>query len=357
MMMKKDVIINVASLLCGVVAAIVTAALGLGYWALIINMIVTNLVSTILLWLMTGWLPSLPSRRYDVSRFLRFGGVLTVGRIVNYLVRRVDDILLGAVSGPASLAYYQKAYKLLLIPLSQVNIPATSVAIPAFSRLQDRPQVYRKYYIKGMRIITALTMPIVIFCLVNTDTIIHILLGQNWTEVVPIFRALGPAAFLGTMNIAAGWVLVPLGLGKRRLKISVYGAVLVLAAFIIGVNWGALGLAIAFSIAEVVKRGPQLHYAFKGTPISLRDLGHAIYMPCISSLLSGIACMMIRNTVAYDIPRYSELALQVLLYAILYIIIWIALPRGRSQFMDIIRSIVVSIRAISHKSNLKSIDP
>ena len=321
--------IEVGSMAVGVAVAITAAWLGAGYWALVLNMAVNRTVNTAAKWIACGWRPGWPVRGSGVRELVAFGGNLTAGRVVNYAVRNVDDILLGAVWGPAALGFYRKAYALLKQPIRQINGPISAVAVPALSRLQDSPERYRSYYVQGIRFMTSLGMPLVVFCFVQADDIVGLVLGSKWTEVVPIFRALGPAAFIGTINVAGGWVFLPLGLGKRRLRCALYGGLFAIAGFIVGVRWGAVGMAIAFTVTECVKKWPQLWYAYRGTPIRFRDLGRAVLHPALGALLAGAGTWALRPVFAVY-GHFLNLVIQSLAFAVLYAGVWLATPGGRA---------------------------
>ena len=120
--------------------------------------------------------------------------------------------------GAGTLGPYAKAYQLLLLPIQQINTPLTSVAIPALSRLQDQPERYRKFYKHAMLPVVAAGMLIIVFIFVAADDAVLLILGSQWTDVAPLFRALAPAAMIGTFNVATGWVYISLGQAGRQTR-------------------------------------------------------------------------------------------------------------------------------------------
>ena len=227
----------------------------------------------------------------------RFGGHLSGFNAMNYIVRNLDNVLIGKFVGAAALGIYSRAYQLLLLPLSQINGPISNVAVPALSRLQNDPQRYRAYHRKMVMLVCALSMPVVAFLFVSADHAVRLMLGPKWMEAVSIFRLLGPAAFIGTFNVASGWVFVSLGQTDRQFKMGIVVAALTVAAFFAGIPWGARGVAAAFSISVCVLRWPTLVYCFKATPLRMGDLGRAIWLPTLTSIGAGAALLAMRWTV------------------------------------------------------------
>ena len=56
------------------------------------------------------------------------------------------------------------------------------VAFPALSQLQDDPNRFKRYFLKGYSLVLALTVPITIVCALFADDLIFVLLGPKWTE-------------------------------------------------------------------------------------------------------------------------------------------------------------------------------
>ena len=111
------------------------------------------------------------------------------------------------------------------MPIMQIQEPISSLVVPALSRLQDDPQRYRSYFLKATKAVVFVGMPLVAFTAIASREILLILLGERWLGSVPIFQALIPAAFVGTMDMITGWSsfrAVPNGLdaetGGRQLS-------------------------------------------------------------------------------------------------------------------------------------------
>jgi O-antigen/teichoic acid export membrane protein len=267
---------------------------------------------------------------------LSFGAHLTGFNIVNYVHRNLDKMLIGRSFGAASLGIYAKAYQLLLLPIHQVNNPITSVAVPALSRLQDDPERYRRFYRRGVFLTVTVSMPAVAFLCVAAEQAVLTLLGDQWLGCVPIFRALAPAAFIGSFNVATGWVYISLGRTKRQFAWGIFSSIIIAAAFFIGLRWGPLGVAAAYSVAVVATRLPGILYCFAISPLSLADLGAAIWRATLTSLLAGAALLGVDNAVAYNLPAVASLMINLGVFGLAYIVIWVALPGGRKALADIV---------------------
>ena len=268
---------------------------------------------------------------------LVFGGYLTATNLLNYLARNLDNILIGWRWGAGALGVYAKAYQLLLLPIRQINGPLTVVAIPALSRLQDQPDLYRLYYQKAIQLLVTIGMPLVVFTFVAADKLILLILGDQWMEAVPIFRMLGPAAVIGTFNVATGWVYISLGQTHRQFRWAVLATTVTIMGFLIGLHWGAIGVAASFSITSLITRYPGIVYGFRRSPLHVRNLLDVLWRPALASAAAGAVIFIGAGLVTLRRHIVWDLLLGLILYTVAYIFTWSVLPNGRRRLWDIVR--------------------
>lgn len=73
---------------------------------------------------------------------MHYGANLTGFNIINYWARQADDLLIGKVMGLASLGIYNRAYTLMLLPLTQVTSLLSRVMFPALSQSSMTKEKY-----------------------------------------------------------------------------------------------------------------------------------------------------------------------------------------------------------------------
>jgi PST family polysaccharide transporter len=301
-----EVVALATSILAAIALAIVLPA-KLGYWALIGRQVVMAAVTAAGVWLLCNWRPGPPARHSGAKSMLVFGGYLTGFSVVNYAARNVDNVLIGRRWHERQLGLYSKAYQLLLLPIQQINAPIASVAIPTLSRLQQEPDRYRRYYCNAMNLLAYAGTPISVAMLTLADEVIAILLGPQWEGAGRIFRVLAIAAIGQPIGKANGWVYISLGRTRRMFYWGLISVPLFVAAFVIGLPYGAIGVATGYAICELSLRVPGWLFALRGTPISLRDLWSAIRRPITLSLIM-LAAMQVARRAAAGSPLWPRFA-------------------------------------------------
>ena len=281
--------IGMASGVAGTAAGMTLAFTGWGVWSLVVMGLVGSAVGLVLTWAAAAWLPGRPVRRSGVRGMLKFGGTLAGFDFVNYFSRRGDDFLIGWWHGAGPLGLYTRAYSLLLLPVQQINGPASSVVVSTLSRLQHDPAEYRAFFRTALSLTAAAGGLLIAIAFVAADEVVSVLLGPGWGEAVPVFRLLAPAALMATTNAATGWVCVSLGRGGRQLRWGVFASGALVAAIAAGVPWGITGVAVAVSASRVLLRVPCLWYCFRETPVRLRDFWSPAGGPMVACIIAAAA--------------------------------------------------------------------
>ncbi len=326
--------INVTALASGIAAAIVSAKLGLGYWSLVIQLVVAISVGGLGVWTTCRWRPGPPIRGAGVRPMLAFGGNLTGFSFINYFARNTDNVLIGWYWGAGPLGFYSKAYQLLLLPIIQINSPMSAVAIPALSRLQGEPERFKRFYHKALGLMIFIGMPVVAFLLVEAREVVLLVLGDKWLPSVAMFRALGAAAFMGTLNVTTGWVYISLGRTDRQLMWGLISVPLTLLGFAIGLPFGAVGVALAFSISQTLLYPIAVLFCYRGTFMRPRELAATIARPAVASLIAAAGLFWIQHHWLRLDAYWQMILVGGGVYVVLYAALWLSMPGGATRIRE-----------------------
>ena len=326
--------IEVLGLGAGFAAAVVAANLGLGYWALVINLALRETLISLLLMVRSGWRPSRPSHLRSVGGMLRFGGYFAGSKFLESSSKNVDAILIGKFWGSQALGLYNVAYRLLLLPIQQINGPVGMVAVPILSRLQNDPERYRRFYRQGMLLLASASTPLVMLTAAAAERMVVVLAGTQWRESTPIFLALAPAAWVGSFNVATLWVFISTGRTGRELAMKCVTIPIIIAGIAIGVQYGPIGAALGYSIGSVLVRPFAVVWCFHGTPLRFRDLVASMGRPTIAGVLASGAAALLSRRIHFEVDSVSGLAIVVWAFGLVYIGAWIGLPGGVRRMQE-----------------------
>ena len=335
--------VNTLSMIVGVVTAILSSWQGLGYWSLVLMFIATVTTNSLCIILVCPWRPGLPDFKSGIGPMLSVGGNLVGFNVLNYFSRNLDNILIGRVWGPQELGLYTKAYQLVLLPIKQINGPATNVAMPVLSRLQDDPEKYKRYYYKAISLIGMISMPIICFLCVAANDVILFVLGEQWLDTIPLFRLLMPAALVGTIDVAVGWAFRSLGKTGARLKLGIISSTIDGIAFILAIRWGAIGVAAVYGLTRPFVMLLNIFYCYRGSFLKISDLLRTLAAPGINSLISAIMLFICLQFIPLTLHIFIRLLIQVFLYFMFYLLMWLVTEVNRNTLREYI-SLLISIK-------------
>ena len=81
--------------------------------------------------------------------------------VINYFSRNLDKLLIGKYMSMNSLGYYEKSYRLMMLPLQNITHVISPVMHPVFSNFQDDPLKLALSYEKVIRILAFIGFPII----------------------------------------------------------------------------------------------------------------------------------------------------------------------------------------------------
>ncbi|CAB1220499.1 lipopolysaccharide biosynthesis protein [Acinetobacter bouvetii] len=325
--LKPKVIADIVGAAITLLTSIGMAYLGYGFWSLAWGTVIGAIATTCLYFRGSSFTPSKPKIVEGTRDLINFGLNVTLFEILNYFHRNLDNILIGRVWGPLILGLYSRAYQLMMLPISSLREPINAIALPVLSRLQDDPDSYKAYYKNIATLLAFLSMPLMAFLVVNAENIIYLALGKGWSGVVPIFVLLGISGFIQAVASLRGLVLLSLGLSKKYVIWGIVNTLCVSVAFILGVKWGAEGIAISYAIVNYAILYPSLWYFFKGTPLSPIDFFIPILVPVVSSIMAALLSFNIMlNFIVNSILLHTIISAFV--FFIILILVIIMLPGG-----------------------------
>ncbi|OPZ97705.1 MAG: Teichuronic acid biosynthesis protein TuaB [Planctomycetes bacterium ADurb.Bin412] len=291
-------VIDISSLLFGVTVAVLAAGYGANYWALVFMQLGSAFGTAVGVWLVCKWRPGWPRRDPAVRSGMHFGFHVIGFNIVNYFSRNFDNILIGRFIGAAVLGLYNRAYSLLLLPTDYIRVPLFMVAMPALSRIQTEPARYRAYCYQLTSLLALISMPLMIFVAVCSDSMTRLLLGEKWAGAAILIQIMALTSFIQTPASIRTLVQVSLGQTGRYFRFGLLHSIFCVLSFLVGLHWGAVGIAASYAMVNYLLLWPTLLYCFHQSPMSVGIFMKAISRPLIASLGMGAVVALLYGSLA-----------------------------------------------------------
>jgi PST family polysaccharide transporter len=285
-------IISLASVATGLVASVIAAMMGAAYWSLTIGYAATVLTTLVGGWMAVGWWPVEKPEFRGLKTYLKFGGAVMSSDVATLVAREADAILIGRFAGAAQLGFYDRGNKLTLIPIQRIHRVLETLMVPILSRIRDEGERYRYAYLRVIRQLMLFATPGVTAVAVTAPVLIPFLIGEQWAPAAPIFTWLALSAWHRPVSLTMNFLFISQGRARDYFVWSVFSAVTSVASFIVGLRWGAVGVAAAFALSDVLVRLPFLWWwVTRVGPIKQINL-YTSALPFAAGSLASLALLL-----------------------------------------------------------------
>ncbi len=162
--------------------AIALAVSGWGVYSLVLNTVLQALF--VLVWNLVAIKIPLGRRSFvkPLRKVMRFSSYQFLSQVLQYFIRNLDNMLIGAVLGSTTLGYYDKAYKLAKYPIEIVPSTIGPVLKSFFSAAEgDVDRIYGLYF-KTEKAMTIVGVFASVFFPLASSELITLFFGGQWAE-------------------------------------------------------------------------------------------------------------------------------------------------------------------------------
>lgn len=172
------------------VIAVVAAYNGAGIYALLINPTITSIALFVInyqqypqsFWTLPSWV--------SIRKIAKFSAFQFLFNLINFFSRNMDKIFIGKTLGIAPLGYYDKSYRLMMMPLDNITNVISPVMFPLLAEYQKEINKLTDAYMKVLKLLASLGFPLSVLLFFNAKELILLIFGMQWESAVEPFRIL-----------------------------------------------------------------------------------------------------------------------------------------------------------------------
>lgn len=348
----NDVLARIVS----VVLSIILAFFGFGYWALVAGIVVIPVCQGAGALILCRWTPGFPRRAKGVGSALRYA-LHTYGNFgVNYFSRNTDNLLVGWRFNAASLGFYKKAYDLFALTTSQFVSSIAIVVVAGLSRAKSNSELYRRYLLGAMAIMAFVGMGMAASLTLVGKDMIFILLGPKWGPTGQIFTFFGPGIGAMILYNTPAWIHLSVGRPDRWFRWSILEFFVTCSLFLVGLRWGPIGIATAWSASFWLLVIPAIWYAGRPISLGIRPILSVIWRYVLAALLAAtLTFFVVRSLPALAgaagvwgaLLRIAFGCASIVCFYLIAVVLLYGGPKPLYSFADLLREMIESGKASS----------
>ena len=318
---RRIAIIDLSANLISSIVSVTLALMGWGYWALVAKPILQVALTASGAWLSCPWLPGRPHLSSETKELVGFGLGVTGFTVMDTLSRSADRIALGYFNGAGSLGYFQNAYLLYMNMLNIVTEPLHNIGVSSLTKLRDNMAELKRSWSAALSSMTFFCAPAFAVLAVTGQDFAVLLLGQKWAPAGPLLCVFAIRGIANCVERTLGWLHVVAGRADRWSRWGVFSAVFHLLALAAGLPFGAMGVAVAYTVAMFCLFVPALVYAGQPIGIGVRDVLAATGPQMISALIAVAFGLAMQQLFLLDLSELARLVVSIPICVATYLMI------------------------------------
>lgn len=207
---------------------------------------------------------------------LSFGLYTSGASLAERALDSLPSLILGRAMTLNDVAFYNRAAMVCTLPNKCVLSGLLPVVFPAMAARVRDGRSLEPAFLRGLSLITVFQWPAFLLLALLAEPAVRIILGEQWTSIVPLVRIMAVASVAGSPNVLFYPTIVAIGAYRKALWsgliILPIGAATTLAASRFGI------VAVAYGFAVIVMAQSLISIAFLQTRLALgwRVLGDAL---------------------------------------------------------------------------------
>lgn len=319
LLFKKLAYISIASYVVSAIIAIVLAYRGLGVWALVAQQVLISVIRSFLLFFFNRFVPSLFFSKTLVLKHWNFGKGLLFSTILKTVYDNMYLQLIGKYCSIINAGYYNQAKKIKDIPTNLFSNVFETALFPIFSKYSDESLMISKAS-KVTSFFAMVICPIFVLCVLLSDEIVLLLLGNRWLSCSWIFSCMSIGAVFFIFEAINRSILKASGYSNLIFKIDVIKRTVNLLIMLIAIiNFEIIGIVFSFVVncilgwlINTIALSGRTSYSFKKQVLDLMyyyiiAAGSGIvayYIPqliMVSNIYIRTICIVMCMTITYSL--------------------------------------------------------
>ena len=301
------------------VSVLTLAALGFGYWSLVLGALIGTLVRMVVA-MAVRWHPiAMPRELHTIRAELLFGWHIVASRLAIYVRGFAHIAIVGKVLGTVALGAYNVAWMQANIAVDRVTALASEVTPSIFAAAQNDKAALRRY----LRIVTEgiafISFPATIGMALLADHFVLLVFGDHWSAAIMPLRLLALVGALRAITPILSQVLIATDQARLNMRFTVASAIVIPIFVLIGTRWGLTGAAVGWLVGQPLTMLPiLLPQALEAVDMRMRDYLRAVWPAALACAVMAGAIVATRLLLPAEWPLALRFVIEVLVGVAVY---------------------------------------
>lgn len=318
LLFRKMFICSLGSVISSGMIGVIMAYHGYGVWALVAQLLIGQLMSTIIMWIVLGWRPQMVFATDRLKSLLNYGWKIFASGIIISVFVNIRKLIIGKFYAPSSLAYFERGDQFPNLIMTNIQSSVQAVLFPVFAKEQEDKARVKHILRRSTKMNCFVIYPLMMLLIVSAKPLILFILTEKWLPAVEFMQIFCIANFFRPITIPNFDAIMALGYSDITLKLEIIKKIVDVSFLVIAVFFGVYAIAwsiVLFNFACVfINLYPNKRLLDYGIPEQVKDA------------LPTLLLTLIMGSVVYwiqflEIHLFLVLILQFITGFLLYIIL------------------------------------
>ncbi len=193
---KRQAIITIIAVILSGLTGVFLAYTNCGVWTLVVQTLMYNSISCILLWISSKWHPSFNFSIKSFRELFFFGSKILGSRLLHTIYMNLYSLIIGKYYTANDLGLFNKSSNIVSNLTSNPVDLIQRVAYPIECQLQNDNKALEKKFLFFLRMTCFLIFPVCMLLFVLAEPLVQIILTPKWIESVPYIQIIGVSYIL-----------------------------------------------------------------------------------------------------------------------------------------------------------------
>jgi teichuronic acid exporter len=243
---------NVIGMIVGGLSGIIAAINGYGVWSLVVQMLIGSFASSLSLWLLSNWSPSISFSKKSFKSLFGYGSKLLIAGLYAQILNNVYNICLGRFYPTASLGYYTRAKSFADLSAGTIASILLQATFPILATVQHDKEKLVSIYKRMICMSAFIIFPIMTLIALLAKPIVILLLTEKWITLIPLLQWMVFSRVFLPMSAINLNLLKAVGRSDLFLKVDLSKFPLTVLAMIITIPLGVKAMIIGHVITSAL---------------------------------------------------------------------------------------------------------
>lgn len=236
------------------IVSIIVALITHSVYSLVIGLITGAILEVVLSFVLIKPIPKFRIERNYFMDIFHKGKWITVYGIFNYFASNFDNIGVGKILGSSALGVYQVAYKISILPISEVSDVVSQVVFPVYMKIGEDMKRVRSAFIKTIILMSLGGLVVGGIIFLFPTILVETLLGPQWLSAVPVLKVLSIYGILRTLGGPASALFLARGKQNYVTVMTFLRFIVVLVSiYPLIITFGILGAAYSALLSVILE--------------------------------------------------------------------------------------------------------